>query len=142
MKIIKADKEELFNQFEFNMMETTAYLDTKTDEIIYVSEHDVLDENKDVRELLDAEPERFVAFPEQDSRCGYDDMVDFTNSVEDGRLRDLLAVALSGSGVFRRFKDVLFEFPAEKVRWFEFEEKRKRKRFDEWLESEEIKVVK
>jgi hypothetical protein len=45
--------------------------------------------------------------PKQDSRDGYQDMQEYIWSLEDEHLRELLEVAIQGSGAFRRFKDVL-----------------------------------
>jgi hypothetical protein len=47
---------------------------------------------------------RFIIVPQADSRGGYQDMVDFTETVADPHLRELLQVALNGRGAFRRFK--------------------------------------
>ena len=83
---------------------------------------------------------RFIGVPKQESRDGYRDMVDFAESVTDDRLRDLLSVALNGKGAFRRFKDVLYSYPEEKQRWYDFSEKQVNERVLEWLESEDIEV--
>lgn len=63
---------------------------------------------------------RYVEIPKRESREAYEDMVDFAETVTNSRLRDLLDVALRGKGAFRRFKDVLLDYPAERERWFEF----------------------
>lgn len=141
MKKVKINKEALFAQFEFSSSETSFYLDTQTGEILSVSEFDDLEEDTGTKELIEENPERFVMFPEQDSRRGYDDMVDFTNSLTNKELQDKLAIALNGKGVFRRFKDVLLDYPKERESWFAFEEKRRRERFEEWLKDEEIEMV-
>ena len=141
MKKVKTNKEELFGQFEFSSSEMTFYLDTQTGEIVTISEFDDLEEEEETKELIEDEPERFIAFPEQDSRRGYDDMVDFTNALTNRALQDKLAIALNGRGCFRRFKDVLFDYPEEREAWFAFEGKRQRDRFEEWLEDEEIEIV-
>jgi hypothetical protein len=83
---------------------------------------------------------RFAAIPKQDSREGYRDMEAFVETVEDGNLRRLLDVALNGKGAFRRFKDALYDFPAESERWFKFSEERVKERILEWLEDEEIEL--
>lgn len=141
MKKVKTNKEELFGQFEFSSSEMTFYLDTQTGEIVTISEFDDLEEEGKTKELIEDEPERFIAFPEQDSRRGYDDMVDFTNALTNRELQDKLAIALNGQGCFRRFKDVLLDYPEEREAWFAFEGKRQRERFEEWLEDEEIEIV-
>lgn len=68
-------------------------------------------------------------------------MADFTNGLTNKELQDKLAIALNGRGCFRRFKDVLLDYPEERESWFAFEEKRRRERFEEWLEDEEIEIV-
>ena len=58
-------------------------------------------------------------------------MTEFTASVTNTRLRDRLEVALGGRGAFRRFKDVLAEYPTERERWFRFYDERVRKEMRE-----------
>jgi len=65
-------------------------------------------------------------------------MAEFTASVRNPRLRDLLDVALDGRGAFRRFKDVLAEYPAERERWFRFHDEQVREAMREWLEDNDI----
>jgi len=141
MKKIKMNKEELFAQFEFSSNDMIFYLDTQTGEILPVSEFSDLDGGEETKELIDENPERFIMFPEQDSRRGYDDMVDFANSLNNKKLQDKLEIALKGRGAFRRFKDILLDYPEERASWFAFEEKQQRERFEEWFEDEEIELV-
>jgi len=84
--------------------------------------------------------ERFIRVPTQESRDGYRDMAEFAEAVGDRHLQELLSVALNGKGAFRRFKDVLADYPDTRKRWFEFSEQKVRERILEWLESEEIEV--
>ena len=70
------------------------------------------------------------------SRRAYDDMVDFTATRTDQRLRERLDHALDGRGAFRRFKDVLFDRPDDREDWFVFSEDRRRGRAREWLADE------
>ena len=65
-------------------------------------------------------------------------MTEFTASVTHTRLRDRLEVALDGRGAFRRFKDVLAEYPAARERWFRFHDEGVRKAMREWLEDHDI----
>ena len=58
---------------------------------------------------------------------------EFTGAVRDARLRDRLEVALDGRGAFRRFKNVLLDFPAERERWFAFRAERLHFAASEWL---------
>jgi hypothetical protein len=44
----------------------------------------------------------------------------FVASVADETLRQRLIIAIDGKGAFRRFKDVLVAYPAERERWFSY----------------------
>jgi len=69
----------------------------------------------------------------QGSRDGYEDMVDFAETVRDPRLTGRLEVALDGRGAFRRFRTVLDREPAEFERWSGFSDDRRRGRARAWL---------
>lgn len=84
--------------------------------------------------------ERYVEIPKQESRDCYEDMVDFAETVTNPHLRDLLDVALRGKGAFRRFKDVLSGYPAERERWFEFESRRERERIEAWAREQGVEI--
>lgn len=65
-------------------------------------------------------------------------MEDFIATVEGERLAELLEVAIKGKGAFRRFKDVLLNYPEERERWFEFKDDRMRERALEWLDDIDV----
>jgi len=52
----------------------------------------------------------------------------FIAGLDDANEFDLLSVAISGSGAFRRFRDVLDRWPQDKERFFAFIEERQRGR--------------
>ena len=81
-------------------------------------------------------PDRWLHVLPKGSRRAYDDMVDFTATRTDQRLRERLDHALDGRGAFRRFKDVLFDRPDDREDWFVFSEDRRRGRAREWLADE------
>jgi hypothetical protein len=72
------------------------------------------------------------------SRIEYGWMAEFAETVGDARLRDRLDVALDGHGAFRRFKNVLLDFPAERERWFAFQGERLRAAAREWMAVHDI----
>ena len=84
---------------------------------------------------------RYIAIPGSETRESYDDMAAFVETVSDARFHNRLAHAIQGGGAFRRFKDALFERPAERKRWFEFSAARERERLLEWLEEEHIELI-
>jgi hypothetical protein len=48
-------------------------------------------------------------------------------------LIEKLEIALDGKGAFRRFKNVISDYPEEEKRWFAFKDKRMREEVIEWL---------
>ena len=67
------------------------------------------------------------------SEVEYRWMEEFTATVRDARLGGRLEVALDGRGAFRRFKNALLDFPAERERWFAFRDERLQAAAREWL---------
>src|SRR3989454_6909747 len=119
-----------------NPGEWTCYLDLKTGEVRMVPmdrldddddglSEDEIDAGLDVGCLIHVEP--------LGSRVEYEWMEEFTGTVGAARLRDRLEVALDGGGAFRRFKNVLLDFPAERERWFLVRDERLRAAAREWL---------
>ena len=84
---------------------------------------------------------RYIRVPGGDSREGYRDMEAFIATVQNIGLANRLERAISGRGAFRYFKDVLFDHPRERERWFAFKDQRLRQRVLDWLTEEEIEVV-
>lgn len=84
---------------------------------------------------------RYIAVPECDSSESYRDMEDFVDTVQPGRLQNRLWDALRGQKPFRHFRDVLYNHPQERVRWFEFQRERVRQRVLNWLESRGIEPI-
>lgn len=76
--------------------------------------------------------ERWLAVWPLGSGAAYGDMADFA-ATRTRRLREKLDVALDGRGAFRRFKDVLFDWPDDRAEWFAFSEDRSRGRARAWL---------
>lgn len=119
------------------------YLDLEAGELIHVSDEFMdYEEREKLDEMVEKGlGERYIAIPEASSEEDYEDMVDFVDRVEDMALKEKLCIALDGSGCFRRFKDVLLGYPKERERWFRFKDAKLRERVKEWLEGEEIEIV-
>ncbi len=88
---------------------------------------------RQLTEIDEAEPGRYLQVRPTDSREGDDDIQDFIDTVSDEHLQELLNVAIQGRGAFRRFKDVLARYPGEQQRWFDFHAARLDARAREWL---------
>jgi Uncharacterised protein family (UPF0158) len=78
-------------------------------------------------------PERWLWVQNTGSRAGYRDMVEFIDTVTDPDRADRLGIAIRGRGAFRRFKDTLARWPADRDRWYAFSDDRQRGRARAWL---------
>ena len=58
---------------------------------------------------------RYVHVPEVDSQESYRDIEAFIAIVKNRHLQDRLWRAISGRGAFRYFKDVLLDYPSERI---------------------------
>jgi hypothetical protein len=141
MRKLKIDRIDFETAFELSSYEKTAYLDNEIGTVIFVKDYvadqpgELLadeDSVEDIESLVQAQTDlsdidrqqlldagrveadaenRYRMIPKQDSRDGYQDMQEFIWSLEDEHLRELLEVAIQGSGAFRRLKDVLYRYP-------------------------------
>jgi len=142
MRKVKVNLSELIEAFDNCRIGYEYYLDVKTGEMLYTSDEFMdQDEIEKIYERMDNEPERYLSIPTESSREGYQDMVAFTESLEDENLQEKLWIALNGRGAFRRFKDVLLSYPEKREEWFRFRDERLEKRVMEWLEENEIELV-
>ncbi len=83
---------------------------------------------------------RYLDIPAVEPSDAYRDMEAFIETVEDRRLQAALERAIERNRPFRRFKDALLDYPAERERWFAFSDVRMRARALEWLAEEGITV--
>jgi hypothetical protein len=167
MRKLKINRIDFETAFELSNYETTAYLDTETGAVIFVEDYvvDQLEElladedSEDIEAMLQAQTglsdmdrqqlrdaaqvggdtyNRYRMIPKQDSRDGYRDMQEYIWALEDEHLRELLEVAIQGSGAFRSFKDVLYRYPEAQENWFRFRDEREKRRITDWLASQGI----
>jgi hypothetical protein len=119
-----------------NPVEWTCYLDVRNGEIqMLPGGHLGEDDDWPSEEEIDAglAAGHLIHVEPLGSSIEYGWMAEFASTVGDVRLRDLLEVALNGRGAFRRFKDVLHDYPAEREGWFAFRDGRVRAAAREWL---------
>lgn len=111
-------------------------------------------ENGDLLSIVDGEPDaasrrakvadnaaRFLRVDPASSREQYRWMERFVSSVADLALRERLLIAIDGKGAFRRFKDVLLAFPAERERWFVYRSEVLHFHIQTWVEHTKIEVA-
>ena len=116
------------------------FFDIKDKKVICISEDIEEEAQEESADCIESESKRYIPIPCEDSKEPYDDMSDFIETLNGEGLKEKLYIAITGPGVFRRFKDVLLDYPAERETWFKFREDRTRKRVFRWLESNGIKI--
>jgi len=161
MKKLKVDLEMIANAMEdVARMDMDYYLDKETGEVIITSEEtfgyaeeededkireDLPDWQKEdielAKDILFNNPDRYICIPERPPYEGYNLMVEFAEKVEDELLREKLSIALDGKGAFRRFKNVIADYPDYREKWFKFKDERLNKKVIEWLNSIGIEPV-
>jgi hypothetical protein len=115
---IPIDWDALETAVERNAPDTESFLDLHSGQVVTIVAGDpeaalrrkqVAD---NIRSFLRVEP--------ASSREQYRWMERFVASVGDSALRERLIISIDGKGAFRRFKDVLLAYPAERERWFSY----------------------
>jgi hypothetical protein len=134
-KVLNIDLGELCEVMEDSSYEQDYFLDLETGEILSVSEYTDDEATARLKEQIEEEFDRYEQIPKAESREGYEDMADFVATVDHEHVAELLEVAINGKGAFRRFKDVLLDYPEERERWFKFKVDRMEERALEWLED-------
>lgn len=133
LKPVPVDLEQLAEALEGDPVDPTGggIIDLDTGEVFVecVIEYLRDDEGIDLYETR----ERILEIDRLGSRAGYQDMMDYIESLTDGHLAELLRVAVQGRGAFRRFKNVLAAQTGSLELYFAFAEERKFQRAAEWL---------
>ena len=140
-KLLRIDLVELCEAMENSSYENEYYLDLATGEILFLSEYMEDEETDKLRDRIDKEPDRYERIPQIESNEGYEDMRDFIATVKNEHLTELLEVAINGKGAFRRFKDLLLNYPEERERWFKFKDDRMQEIALEWLEDIDVILI-
>jgi hypothetical protein len=115
---IPVDWDALETAVERNAPDTESFLDRTTGQVLTVVSGDP---EAPMRKRQIAENiSNFVRVEPASSREQYRWMERFVASVSDPALRERLIISIDGKGAFRRFKDVLLAYPAERERWFSY----------------------
>jgi hypothetical protein len=140
-KTLRIDLDELCDAMENSSFENEYFLDLETGEIIFISEYMDDEETERLKDQIEEKFDRYERIPKVEPHEGYGDMVGFIAIVENERLAELLEVAINGKGAFRRFKDVLLNYPEESEKWFKFKDDRIEERAREWLDDIDVSLI-
>jgi hypothetical protein len=103
---------------ERNAPTTESFLDLTSGQVATIVQGDP--EAQLLKRKVSENIRNFVRIEPASSREQYRWMEKFVASVEDAALRERLIISIDGKGAFRRFKDVLLAYPAERERWFSY----------------------
>ena len=136
MRTIPFRWNELEMAFERNAPDTESFVDVRTGEVIVIV--DGQPEAGELRTRVVAGGEQYVKIEPASSREQYKWMEQFVAMVDDPALRERLLISIDGKGAFRRFKDVLLNYPAERERWFNYRADLLHWQMQQWMEREQL----
>lgn len=136
MRVVPIHWTELETAFERNSPDTESFMDLRSGEVVTVTQG-AIDYNEQ-RAKVTTGGEHFIRVEPAASREQYKWMEHFVAGVTDEPLRERLVIAIDGKGAFRRFKDVLLNYPTERERWFSYRADLLHWHMNKWLEKEQI----
>jgi hypothetical protein len=138
-KPIALDWDALETAVERNAPDTESFLDRSNGQVITVVAGDP---EAPLRKRQIAENiHNFVRVEPASSREQYRWMERFVSSVAEPALRERLIISIDGKGAFRRFKDVLLAYPAERERWFSYRADLLHWHIHNWLKDSEVEAL-
>jgi hypothetical protein len=121
---------------ERNAPDTDSFLDLTTGKVVTIVAGDP--EAAHNRQRVTEHIKSFLRIEPASSREQYRWMEKFVGSVSEEPLRERLIISIDGKGAFRRFKDVLLAYPAERERWFSYRAELLHWHIQNWLAEHDI----
>ncbi len=135
-KQISIDWEALETAVERNAPDTDSFLELATGQVLVLVQGDPAADQ--IKAKVRGNVDGYVRVEPASSREQYRWMERFVSSVTDEPLRKRLVISIDGKGAFRRFKDVLLAYPAERERWFSYRSNLLHWHIQNWLVSHDI----
>jgi hypothetical protein len=128
-------------------VEMVVAMDSEFEEEIEEENDDIVVEVSDlqteyyleIKKILLSDPD-YLKLPSRFEIHEYEIMERFCLSVPDGKVSDVLLRKIRGSGVFRRFKDAIYQYGIEND-WFKYRDEAYKEIAIAWLESNGIAYV-
>lgn len=136
MRAVPVNWMDLETAFERNSPDTESFLDLRTGDVVTVTQGAI--DYAEQRNKIQSGGDQFVRIEPAASREQYKWMERFVAQVTDEALRERLIIAIDGKGAFRRFKDVLLNYPVERERWFAYRGDLLHWHMQKWLEKEQL----
>ncbi len=121
---------------ERNAPNTESFLDLTSGQVVTIVSGDP--EAPQNKRQVSENIHNYIRIEPASSREQYRWMERFVASVADDALRERLIISIDGKGAFRRFKDVLLAYPAERERWFSYRSDLLHWHIHNWLEDHDI----
>jgi hypothetical protein len=145
---------EIITGMDCQLEDSFSFLDQKTGAVVTVSREELsaAEEEKPLEqfpvwqqdcietagEIL--ETDDFIALPSQFDIDEYNMMVEFCDSLDDGRLSNIMHNSIRGRGAFRRFKDNIHRYDIAED-WYRYRDESLRKIAIVWCEENGINYV-
>ena len=131
---MKVKLSEVIDALDFTNDEIEYYYNPDNSEIFMSNIGDFEDLTEDE---LDELFEKSIMLPTRYDINEYEMMEDFTETIEDIRLKNQLYISLNGSGAFRRFKDTCINFDIIND-WYKFRDERYKELAINWCKENNI----
>jgi hypothetical protein len=124
---LDVDWEGLVVAFESRSRQITHFFDRRTGEVVQVLERDF------ARHAAMSADSRYAPLPRDAGERSRGDLEDFAASCDDAGCRRDLSSALAAGDFVAAYRSALLRHPKEEARFFQFKQRRARKRAEEWL---------
>lgn len=143
LKLTKLQFQELVDTFGMYVEVMESFLNIETGDVVMLKTFDQDEEDEELSEMIEEGYNKiYFRIPQVESSEGFEDMVDFAETVEDEQLKsELMYILGGGKRIFRRFKDALSSDRKQLERYYQFIEERNRVRVSDWLESIHVKLI-
>ena len=134
---MKVKLDDIIDALEFvnSDIDSSAYLNPNTYEIVYVDEFSDYSE-EDLEDIY----EEYINLPSKYDINEYNMMVEFIETIKDEKLYNQLYTSINGSGAFRRFKDTCINYDIIDD-WYKFREEKYKEIAVSWCEDNNIEYI-
>jgi len=133
---ISIDWEAVEIAVERNSPDTDSFLETSSGQVLVIVLGDP--EAAQLKAKVASNIDDYLRVEPASSREQYRWMERFVSSVVEESLRHRLVISIDGKGAFRRFKDVLLAYPAERERWFSYRSNLLHWHIQNWLQTHDV----
>ena len=149
---IRVKLDDIIEVLEFQSDESSSFLNTKTGEVILMTDYAMraAEDDEPLEEVPDweqdlvaiageilAETGQYIQLPTKYDIDEYSIMEKFCMSLNNQKISDILCDLISGSGAFRRFKDAVHKYDIEDE-WYKYRDNAMKEIAIEWCKENNI----